>query len=44
MGKTRRVLVENIEMQGSTWGPLKCAVQMDQIGKDALDGKEKLIK
>ena len=32
-GKTRRVLMENIEMQGSVLGPIKASVHMDTIGK-----------
>ena len=27
-------------MQGSTWGPLKCSVQMDQMGKESLEKNE----
>ena len=43
MGNTKRVVVNNIEMQGSTWGPLKCSVQIDQIGKDSLSNNENLF-
>ena len=43
MGQTERVTLRNIEMQGSTWGPLKCSVQIDQIGKDSLHNNENLF-
>ena len=36
VGPTKRIIVNKIEMQGLTWGPLKCSVQMDQIGKGCL--------
>ena len=44
VGPTKRIEVNKAEMQGSTWGPLKCSVQMDQIGKESLEKNEKVLK
>ena len=40
MGITQRKSVEMVEMQGSVWAPLKCAVTMDIIGKEAEVSEE----
>ena len=43
VGPTKRIEVNKAEMQGSTWGPLKCSVQMDQIGKESLEKNENVF-
>ena len=35
--KTKRINMDDIEIQGFVWGPLKCSVQVDSIGKQCLD-------
>ena len=36
MGITNRQQFNEIIMQGGVWGPLKCSVQIDDIGKECL--------
>ena len=42
-GQTSRININNIEIQGSVWGPLKCSVQVDSIGKQCLDNGKYLF-
>ena len=39
-GMTKRILLENIVMQGTVWGSLKCTAQQDKLGKAAYLNKE----
>ena len=34
VGISERFIMEQIEMQGTVMGPIKCSVQMDTIGRD----------
>ena len=43
VGQTERVSLENIEMQGSVWGPIKCSVSVDKIGEQCIE-KDKHTK
>ena len=40
VGNTERVKIKDVEMQGSTWGPLKCSMQIDQYEKKVLKIKK----
>ena len=35
--------MEEIEMQGTVWGPIKCSVQMDTLGRDCYRDMEGLF-
>ena len=39
-GQTKRKIIKEVEMQGSVWGPIKCSVQIDTIGKECLQKRE----
>ena len=41
-GFSERATIERIVTQGGVTGPMCCAVQTDQIGKDALDNNESI--
>jgi hypothetical protein len=43
-GVTDMFELERIVLQGSVFGPMKCSVQMDTIGKDALQTGTSLLK
>ena len=42
VGKTDRVNMRNIVMQGGKWGPLQCSNSMDKIGKKCVELGENL--
>ena len=42
MGLMDRVTLSNLVMQGSVWGSIECAVQMDTIGRDCYELGENL--
>ena len=35
-GKTDQFTLNNIVMQGTVWGPIKCSTQMGTLSRDAL--------
>ena len=37
---TNRINLENIVMQGTVWGSIKCTAQQDKLGKAAYKNKE----
>ena len=39
-GPSERVVIEKIVMQGETFAPLECSVQVDQIGKECIEEKK----
>ena len=41
---TERIVLENIEMQGTVPAPLKASVQLDTLGKECLENNEGLFK
>ena len=41
-GKTSRITLKDIEMQGSVMGPIKAAINMDTIGKKMLQSPNDL--
>ena len=43
-GKTKPILLEEIVMQGTVFGPLQCAVSMDKLGKKAYKSGKPLLK
>ena len=43
-GNTDRVNIENIVMQGTTWGSLLCTTTMDKLGKRIYENDELLYK
>ena len=36
-GKTEPIVLEEIVMQGTVFGPLQCAVSMDKLGKRLIN-------
>ena len=42
MGKTDRVNMPQIVMQGGTWGPLECSNSLDKMGKLSENNEEHL--
>ena len=44
VGITERFEVEEKVMQGGSWGPLQCSVQMDQMGKECLETGKNIYK
>ena len=42
VGLTDRVMLPSLVMQGGKWGPLKCSLTMDKIGKSCVDKGEHL--
>ena len=42
--QTKRIEIEEIEMQGTVPAPLKCSVQIDTLGKECLKNNEGLFK
>ena len=43
-GKSKRINIKNIIMQGSVWGSLLCTTTMDKLGKVFYDKEELLYK
>ena len=43
VGISNRFPMEEIEMQGTVWGPIKCSVQMDTLGRDCYRDMEGLF-
>ena len=39
-GPSERVVIEKIVMQGETFAPLECSVQVDKIGKECIEEKK----
>ena len=43
VGISERFVMEEIEMQGSVFGPMKCSVQIDTLGRDCYRDREGLF-
>ena len=43
-GLTERKVVDKIVLQGGVFGPIKCSVQVDTIGKECLENEKHLYK
>ena len=43
VGLTDRVMLPTLVMQGGKWGPLKCSITMDKIGRKCVDKVEHLF-
>ena len=43
-GKSKRINIENIIMQGSVWGGLMCTTSMDKLGKVVYENEELIYR
>ena len=44
VGKTKRGLITNAIIQGDVFGPMMCAKQVDEIGKECLEDEKYTYK